>query len=98
MWAGDYNLNLSQIMVEPLGLLLAASPSPRCSAPFWPLHAPLVAWHLYGIESPSPPGHPTPPGYLIPYWPPGSIHWQIRDVQCLPVCSVPNSALGAHLV
>ena len=39
MWAGDYNLNLAQIMVEPLGLLLAANPSPRCSAPFWPLHA-----------------------------------------------------------
>ena len=40
---------------------------------------------------PDPPAHPTPPGYSIPYWPPGSIpYWQIRGVRCLPVCSMPT--------
>ena len=84
------NLSLAQITVEPLGVLLAANPSPRCSAPFRPLDAPLIAVHLYGIESP---GHswPASPGYSILYWPPSSTpYWQIRGVRCLPVCSVPT--------
>ena len=37
------NLSLAQITVEPLSVLLAANPSPRCSAPFWPLDAALTA-------------------------------------------------------
>ena len=88
-----------EIPVEPFGALLAANPSSCCSATFLPPDAPLVAWHLYGIQSPETPAYPTPPGYSIRYWSPCFILYRlIRGVRCLPACSVPNSALGALLV
>ena len=85
------NLSLAQITVEPLGVLLAAGPSPRCSAPFLSLDAPLVPWHLYGIESPGP-SWPLDASWILDTL----LATRPRTLLGNSWCSVPSCLLGTY--